>query len=229
MKISVSNLLIEKENIKIDIDATLRNISSANGLSQDELKQRVKQISDRIAELMRPKVCFIESSVRILDERLVDLEVLSLESPSLARYLSGCRKAYLFAATLGEAVDEEIEKQGSLSELDGLLCDTLGSAALEGLCEEVERQVFEMENKMLLKVPFRLGQGKLPFEEQEKLLQLLDAEKKMGLRLTEEGRMAPSKSLIAIVGVSSQKTEHTPGSQCALCPQVDCEYRDKEF
>lgn len=226
---NVLNLLIEKENIKIDIDATLRKISSVNGLSRDEFKQRTKQISDRVAELMRPKVCFTETSVRILDERLIDMEVLSLESPSLARHLSGCRKAYLFAATLGEAVEKEIERQGSLSELDGLLCDTVGSAALEGLCEEVERQIFEMENKMLLKAPFRLGQGKLPFEEQEKLLKRLDVEKKMGLRLTEEGRMTPTKSLIAIVGVSSQKTEHTPGSQCALCPQVDCEYRDKEF
>ncbi len=229
MKISVSNLLVEKENIKIDIDADLHNINSANGLSQNELKQRARQMSDRIAEVMRPKVCFIETGVQMPDERQVNLEMLTLESPSLARHLSACRKAYLFAATLGDAVEKEIERQGSLSEFDGLLCDTLGSAALEGLCKEVQRQIFEMENKMLLKVPFRLGQGKLPFEEQEKLLQLLDAEKKMGVRLTEEGRMAPSKSLIAIVGVSSQKTEHTPGSQCALCPQVDCEYRDKEF
>ena len=51
---------------------------------------------------------------------------------------------------------------------------------------------------------FSPGYGDLPIEVQKDFLPLLDAERRLGITLSESCLMAPSKSVTAIIGVASK-------------------------
>ena len=69
------------------------------------------------------------------------------------------------------------------------------------------------------------GYGDLPLTLQPRLLALLDAERKIGLTLTDTCLMTPRKSVTALFGLSSHpQVRHASGCQsCSL--KETCSYR----
>ena len=66
------------------------------------------------------KVCYAVFDVNI-SKNECDFGVFSVKSGSLAKNLAGCKKAVIFAATLGVGIDRLISKYTSLSPSKALL------------------------------------------------------------------------------------------------------------
>jgi hypothetical protein len=127
-------------------------------------------------------------------------------SEKLKKNLEGCDKAVLFAATIGSGIDRLIRRYEKADPKLGLLLQGLGAERVESLCDAFNEEVKEVskETGRETRMRFSPGYGDLPIEVQKVFLPLLDAERRLGITLSESCLMAPSKSVTAIIGIASK-------------------------
>ena len=127
-------------------------------------------------------------------------------SEKLKKNLLGCDRAVLFAATIGSGIDRLIRRFEKADPKTGLLLQGLGAERVESLCDAFNEEVKEVskETGRETRMRFSPGYGDLPIEVQKDFLPLLDAERRLGITLSESCLMAPSKSVTAIIGVASK-------------------------
>lgn len=121
---------------------------------------------------------------------------------SLFERLAGCRRAVLFAATIGpgvEAWQADLMAAGEMTR--GLLADACASSAAIALGMEMERVVTRWLKAEGLEATRRHapGYGDWGLEAQAPLLRLLDAER-IGITLTEDFLMVPAKTISGVIG-----------------------------
>lgn len=125
------------------------------------------------------------------------------KSEKLRNNLQGCNKAVLFAATVGSGIDRLIRRYEKADPKMGLLLQGLGAERVESLCDAFDAEVKACAEKLGGETNWRYspGYGDLPIEVQRVFLPLLDAERRLGITLSESCLMAPSKSVTAIIGI----------------------------
>ena len=124
-------------------------------------------------------------------------------SEKLKKNLEGCDKAVLFAATIGSGIDRLIRRFEKADPKMGLLLQGLGAERVESLCDAFNDDVKELceETGRETRMRYSPGYGDLPIEVQKVFLPLLDAERRLGITLSDSCLMAPSKSVTAIIGI----------------------------
>jgi len=140
------------------------------------------------------------------------------EGLSIARHLKGCKKCAVLAATLGASVDRELRKLQLIDMAQALEYDKKSNAEIERVVDEVQEQIrlrAEVQN-LFITSRFSPGYGDLSLETQKTVLRLTNAEKEIGLTLTESLLLVPQKSVTAIIGYSEHPTEKT--DKCKDCP-----------
>ena len=125
-------------------------------------------------------------------------------SEKLKKNLEGCDKAVLFAATIGSGIDRLIRRFEKADPKMGLLLQGLGAERVESLCNAFNDEVKELceETGRETRMRYSPGYGDLPIEVQKVFLPLLDAERRLGITLSDSCLMAPSKSVTAIIGIA---------------------------
>ena len=113
--------------------------------------------------------------------------------------LGGADVVFL-CGTIGAEFDAWQRRLSVLSAADALLSQRIGldavEAVLDGLEEEVGKKV-EMEGKRL-KPRRSPGYGDLPLSLSRRILEELDAPRRIGVSITESDLLVPSKSITAI-------------------------------
>ena len=114
-------------------------------------------------------------------------------------HLNGADVVFL-CGTVGAEFDAWQRRLSVLSAADALLSQRIGLDAVEkvmdGLEEEIRKEV-EVEGKRL-KPRRSPGYGDLPLELSRRILDELDAPRKIGVSITESNLLVPSKSVTAI-------------------------------
>lgn len=124
-------------------------------------------------------------------------------SEKLKMNLQGSDRAVLFAATIGSGIDRLIRRYEKADPKMGLLLQGLGAERVESLCDAFDAEVKTVAEELGGSTNWRYspGYGDLPIEVQRDFLPLLDAERRLGITLSESCLMAPSKSVTAIIGI----------------------------
>lgn len=151
---------------------------------------------------------------------------LHLRSRSLQRNLAGCEEVYLFAATLGIAVDTLIRRTALMDSAKGAVMQAAAAAVIEAFCDGENEQLRKEAavEGLFLRPRFSPGYGDLSLACQRDFLNLLKAQKNIGLTVTDSGLMVPVKSVTAIIGISRENSAcHLQG--CEICPKTDCAFR----
>ena len=157
-------------------------------------------LNDCIAEAqgaLEYKVCYMELPVKICGE-LCQIGELSFLSCDLAKNLSGCIRAVIFAATVGTGIDRLIMKYGRISPSRALIFQAIGAERIEALCD---RFCLDVAEGRATKPRFSPGYGDLSIEHQRDIFALLDCPRKIGLSLVDSKLMTPTKSVTAIMGI----------------------------
>lgn len=157
-------------------------------------------LNDCIAEAqgaLEYKVCYMELPVKICGD-LCQIGELSLRSRDLAKNLSGCIRAVIFAATVGTGIDRLIMKYGRISPSRALIFQAIGAERIEALCD---RFCLDVADGRATKPRFSPGYGDLSIEHQSDIFALLDCPRKIGLSLVDSNLMTPTKSVTAIMGM----------------------------
>lgn len=145
------------------------------------------------------RVCYRELTVTVKGG-VCDFGIFKTESQKLAKNLSGCQKAVLFAATLGVGIDRLITKYSTLSPAKALIFQAIGAERIEALCDTFCQDLI-LEGGLTLKPRFSPGYGDLSLDTQKEIFKLLDCSRKIGLTLNGSLLMSPTKSVTAFVGV----------------------------
>ncbi len=151
---------------------------------------------------------------------------LRFNSSSLRRNLAGCTEVFLFAATLGIAVDTLIRRAAMLNSAKGLVMQAAAAAAIEAVCDEENDKLRGQiaAEGLYLRPRFSPGYGDLSLDCQRDLLRVLQAQKRIGLTLKDSGLMVPVKSVTALIGISPVPTAcHREG--CEACGLLNCAFR----
>lgn len=195
--------------------------SPENSDITDEL---IKECLYEAKESIKYTVCFCEFKVEKCGD-VLDLGFCKTSSKDIAKNLKNADTAVLFAATVGIGIDRLVAKYGRISPLKSLCFDAVGSERIESLCDAFngEIKLYAKENKKTAFPRFSPGYGDFSIEVQKDILYTLDAQKKLGITLSDSLMMTPSKSVTGLIGLGNGECGCAAG--CELCSKTDCEFR----
>ena len=188
--------MVNNLDLEINKKEALRYLRVANADSATDAL--VDECICEIYKIASPKASYLESEVELLGNDTVKFDFMSVKSHSLSESLKNCKRAIVFSATLGIEVDRAIEKYSKFSQSKAAVYHAVGSAFIESFCDYVNKSLVEgLESTRR----FSPGYGDLPLEAQRDVLRALDAERKIGIILSDSLLMSPSKSVTAIIGI----------------------------
>ncbi len=189
----------------------------------------LQETQAQLEAVLAPKSLYKEVPLRRISESETEIGGIVFQSRKLQRHLRDSDRILLFAATLGAGADRLIRRFAAAGETaKAAAAQALGAAAIEGYCDELCAQIAEREEKngYYLRQRFSPGYGDLPLEAQRDFFKLFDITKRIGVTLTDQCMMLPTKSVTAFVGLS--KTPSCAKSGCETCPDTACAYRKGE-
>lgn len=163
----------------------------------------LRQCAEAVRDFFSHSVCYTEMPVRVEGD-VCRFSFGEVRSTDLARHLDGCGKVVLFAATVGLKAEMEMRKAAVKSPVRALFMDAIGTERIEALCDTFENEIrrFAAAQKREIRPRFSPGYGDLPLETQRQIFAILDCPRRIGLSLTENCMMTPSKSVTAFIGVT---------------------------
>ena len=221
------------ENIRLDRSKWLSMLGvSEEHLAKAETDEKMGAALERLQEQMD------EAEQKLIERARPAFAYSVLERDALAKHLEGCDRIVISAATLGQGVDELIsETQSTKIALSvvidcgaSLLAVVAADIAMERIREdlsECKEQTAGSDNSaagaepLFMTERFSPGYGDSPLEMQTQLLELLDAERQLGITLSKGYMMSPSKSITGIMGLA----DHPVTGRMATCDE--CVLRGK--
>lgn len=173
----------------------------AGAKSADEnLSVLISECINEAKDVFSYKVCYTELDVTVTETEC-NFGIFKVDSKHLAKNLAGCKRAILFAATVGIGIDRLIIKYGRLSPAKALIFQAIGAERIESLCDLFTADIVKEKN---LCPRFSPGYGDLSIEVQKEIFKILDTTRKIGLSLNDSMLMSPTKSVTAFIGIDEE-------------------------
>lgn len=175
--------------------------SGAKGDNSD-LRPIIDECIDELGDGLKFLVCYDELALKTEGDT-VFFGDFSVRSKSVSKNLFGCSSVIVFSATVGIEIDRLILKYGRISPTKALFFQSIGAERIEALCDAFCYFIKEQKTKenKSIRPRFSAGYGDCPLSIQKDLFALLDCPKKIGLSLTKNLMMTPSKSVSAFIGI----------------------------
>lgn len=164
----------------------------------EELKETFYKLWEEAKDMLTYRVCYTTVAVSVTSDTCA-FPTFAVRSQALAKNLTGCTHAVLFAATVGMELDRLIAKYSCTSPMCAILLHALGTERVEALCDAFCQSL--AEDGLCPKPRFSPGYGDLTLDLQTEFFKLLSCEKHVGIYLGETLFMQPSKSVTAFVGL----------------------------
>lgn len=180
----------------------------------------------KILDIARPTFTYkildieeIESGIKVVNTNLC------LTGNDVKEHLKGCTKVVLMCATAGVEVDKLIRTSQVRKMSDAIILDALGSVLVEKVCNEAEKIIKEELKDYYFTWRYSPGYGDLDIGIQENFLDIVNAQRLIGVSVTKSNMLTPTKSVTAIIGLSNkQLNSKTRG--CISCNMYErCKFR----
>lgn len=190
----------------------------------------IQELLDRYEPVVREKLkgayVWRETEVTFAAEGVLLGGVsIPLVGNSIRGHLKDCSRAVIMAATVSAEADKLI-RQTSVTDMTGALAvDCLCSAAIEQVCSRAEEEIFAEIQASFRTWRFSPGYGDLPIGVQKELLLSLNAQRRIGLTVTDSCLLLPTKSVTAIIGISDEEVTGRKNG-CDACTMGErCQFR----
>ena len=193
--------LNSSSTLSININEVKRylKICKSNTQSDDLINECIIEIH----KLANPRAVCIEDEISIFDD-VIKFSFDTIKSQNLSKNLCCCKKAYIFCATIGVEVDRLIQKYAKIEPSKSVVLNSVASALIEEFCDYINNLLKE---KAELCPRFSAGYGDFSITHQKQLLDALNANKKIGVSLTESYMMLPTKTITAVIGIKNKYGE----------------------
>ncbi len=197
-----------------------------NGRETPYLRDMLYECVDEAIEESLPIFSY-HACYRVLTRKEFQKQIPYAEDSLLLRKkLDVSDEILIFAGTVGINFDRTMRRLGNVAMGKGIIMHALAAERAEALCDMITK---EYEKEELLPNGKFLGDwccpgyGDFDLVAQRELVRLLKTQTAIGLKLTDEGFMIPSKSGTGVIGIK-EKPLDCP-ILCPNCPDKDCAYR----
>lgn len=122
------------------------------------------------------------------------------KSARFAENMRGCKRAVVFGATLGTAVDRAVNSAAATDVALAMAYQAAAAEKIEEVCDKLEAEI-KAGCGVTLRRRYSPGYFDLDITAQKKVFNLLELTKRIGLTLTETCEMLPTKSVTAFIGI----------------------------
>lgn len=205
---------------------TLRYLGCGGSQPDERTLILVDNALEKLILTCRPRSTYKMVNMTAEADRIMLEGGTVFNSASLGRALCGCSQMMAFGATLGVEADTLIRKESLRNIASGAAVQAAATALIEEYCDEMQAELEKMlaAEGRTLGDRFSPGYGDFELRHQRELFALLDCPKKIGLTLTEDFIMIPSKSVTAVMAVDGNCGRQLG---CEYCGKKDCLYRRK--
>lgn len=233
-KNGVYDMEISNEDIRkrINIREIYRYLGYGTKLPDDNVNIMIEEVLTHLTRVIWPRnvykiyACSASETVVVLKG---EQRTLAFESRNLAENLAQCRQVVLIAATLGLEADKLLQKYEILNMTKATITQACGAACIEAYCNILQEQICEAastdDRRLYLRPRFSPGYGDLPLHYQKVLFEELECTKRIGLTLTDSLLMYPTKSVSALIGLTTNAQGCHIG-KCRNCNNTTCEFRE---
>ncbi len=207
---------------QIDFREALRYLGYGTGSPDETTKELLLSCEKQLLEAIDAKYLY---KVFDLEQGQAVGTAFRLEGRSIQEHLKGCEKVIFMCATLSAGVDMLIRKKQILGMAEAMLIDSMASAAIEQVCNLAQEQILKTFPEYEHTWRFGLGYGDFPLAGQKQFLELLDAQKRIGVCVNQSFMMTPTKSVTCIIGLGHQLA-HIDTGGCHHCSMREhCQFR----
>ncbi len=214
--------------MRVDRKETLRYLGYRGQELDAKTSQMLEEVATELEAASSPKSIYREYDCEVSGTQ-IKLGGLLINSRNLAVNLKGCERAVLLAATIGRAADLMIRKYSISNMAKAAMVQAAGAAGIESYVDQIEDSIRQEVNNRgyYLRPRFSPGYGDFALDYQRDIFQILECEKRIGLTLTEGNLMMPSKSVTAVIGLTTEEWKSCQMKKCSLCAKTDCEFRQE--
>lgn len=217
--------------IKIDhinIDEALRYMGFNENINIDNIVPLLRKCEEDLINSANIRYCYKIFDIERKENNISLVNTnLQLTGKAILSHLDNCSKAVLMACTLSDMVDKLINRYNITDMTSALIADAMASAMIEQVCNKVEEIIKKELNIKNMTWRFSPGYGDLPIDIQQRFIQVINAEKQIGLTVTDSNILIPRKSVTAIIGISDNAIPQKKRG-CAVCNMnKTCQFRKR--
>ena len=157
----------------------------------------IKQLIDKFNESVTYRYAFIKVPFKY-ENGICYFENESIRSNTLTRVLQNSNEAFLLAVTAGITIDQLINRASIQNPVEMFYIDAIASAGIESYIDYVNNLIC---NGLNVTKRFSPGYADFPIEFQKYLLNRLSAKESIGIMLSDDCFMIPTKSITAVIGI----------------------------
>lgn len=214
--------------LKIDRNEVLRYLGYKGQQIDEQIYKMIELSRNEIKEIITPRIVYeykkittTEKGVEVTDTNLV------LTGNGIRKHLNNSKECVLMAVTLGNDIERKTRLYEKTNLTKALILDACANTAVEEVCDIVEEKIREEAEKRGMKITFRYSPGyeDFPLDIQNNFLRVLDAQKKIGITVSENNLLIPRKSVTAIIGLVNSDVKINKKS-CKNCDHYEnCSFR----
>ena len=216
--------------MEVDKGEALRYLGVGDAQPPEEVLRLVDEAAQLLERAIRPRHVYRVFALELRDGvPVLPGAGLTLAGRSARLMLAECTHAVLLAATLGADFDALLRQTQARDMARAVALDACGSAGVEWVCDAAEAALRARFPDKHLTDRFSPGYGDLPLDIQGALCAALDAQRRLGLYVTDSCLLNPAKSVTAIIGLADrpQMRRIRGCAYCSLAPTCTLRKRGK--
>ncbi|WP_294394167.1 vitamin B12 dependent-methionine synthase activation domain-containing protein [uncultured Clostridium sp.] len=214
--------------LKIDRQEVLRYLGYRGQEIDHNMTEMIDECRKEVQNVILPRAVYEYKKISSTDKGIeIDGTNLILSGKDIAEHLKNSKECLLMAVTLGNDIEKRTRLYEKVNLTKALIIDACATTAVEEVCDIIEEKVRKEAESMGMNITFRYspGYGDLPLDIQNNFLRVLDAQKKIGLTVSENNLLFPRKSVTAIIGIVSADIKINKKS-CENCRNYNnCTFR----
>ena len=188
--------------LKYDLRETARYLGYNRGAEPSEMIcELIDEAYEELCEVIEPRYIFKEYSFSRTDDGIT-IDGIEFKSQKLLNHLKDSTSIILFAATLGQGVDDLIHKYSTDDIAMAAVVQAVSSSLVENLCDiacdELKGQI-----KGEHRPRFSPGYADLDISQQKEFFSLLPVKEQLEVTLNDSFLMMPTKTVTAFIGVKA--------------------------
>lgn len=206
----------------------LRYLQYGNNQPDSNIQTIMDRCEKKMLETIKPRYLYKVFDIsEMADGVHLDGCTLVLTGKDISAHLKDCKKAVLMCVTLSSGVDMLIRNAQINDMTEAVILDSLASVCVEQLCDAVENEIHEKLPQYFHTWRYSAGYGDLPIDIQSEFVEVLNAQKRIGLCVTATNMLTPKKSVTAVIGLSENPVNHKKRG-CQTCNmRENCQFRRK--
>lgn len=211
----------------IDKNEVLRYLHHKNKPLEENLDNLVDSLIRETLDTARPRFVYSIFETEKNNGIILKNTDLILKGANISDHLKESEKCAVMCATLGSEIEMRINYYSKTELLKSVILDACASTLIEALCDNTENIIKEEAGKdgYFITSRFSPGYGDFDISVQKDLLNIIEAQKKIGVTVTDTYIMLPRKSVSAVIGFQYKepKIEIDKCSSCNL--KENCSFR----